>query len=237
MTAVQFIERLHALSSAEEAEKILRYFKSGEGQYGAGDQFIGVRMGQVFELAKEFIEMTPAEIERLLESDIHEARAGGMSIMDRQGRHKKTPDSRRKELFDLYIRRSDRINNWDLVDLAAQYVVGRYLIDQPRDILYELAVSDNIWERRSAIVSTSYFLKKGETKDTFKIAEILLHDDQDLIHKAAGGWIRQAGKTNKSQLLGFLDHYAAIMPRVMLRYAIEHLNEAERAHYLGLKGH
>src|SRR5262249_49087538 len=119
VSAKRFIERLKACRSPEELKKIQRYFKSGEGQYGEGDEFMGVRMGQVFALAKEFIEMPPDEIEKLLESPIHEVRAGGLSIMDKQARSKKTPESRRKELFDLYIRRTDRINNWDLVDVSS----------------------------------------------------------------------------------------------------------------------
>ena len=126
VNAAQLVKRLKIHCSAEELKKIQRYFKSGEGEYGEGDEFIGVRMGQVFELAKEFIEMPLSEIEKLLESPIHEARAGGLSIMGKQARSKKTSDERRKELFDLYIRRHDRVNNWDLVDLGALYVVGIY---------------------------------------------------------------------------------------------------------------
>jgi hypothetical protein len=162
MTAKQFIKKLETLRSATELKKIQRYFKSGEGQYGEGDEFMGVRMGQVFALAKEFIEMPPDEIEKLLESPIHEVRAGAMSIMDKQARDKKTPESRRKELYDLYMRRHDRINNWDLVDLGAPHVVVGYLFDKPRAILYKLARSKNMWERRTAIVSTFYFIRKGE---------------------------------------------------------------------------
>ena len=184
MAAERFIRELNTLRSAEELRKYQRYFKLGEGQYGDGDEFIGVRMGQVFALAKEFIDMPPSEIEKLLESPIHEVRAGALSIMDKQARSKKTPESRRKELFDLYIKRSDRINNWDLVDVSCPFVVGGYLFDKPRDILYEMARSSNMWERRTAIVSTSYFVRNGDVADTFNIAEILLTDDQDLIHKA-----------------------------------------------------
>ncbi|KAB2915585.1 MAG: DNA alkylation repair protein [Bacteroidetes bacterium] len=236
ITAELFVERLWKLQSDEELAKIQRYFKSGKGQYGEGDKFIGVRMGQLFALAKEFVAMPPLEIEKLLQDNIHEIRAGALSIMDKQARIKKTPESRRKELYELYIRRHDRINNWDLVDVSCIYVVGGYLFDKPRDILYQLAVSDNMWERRTAIVSTAYFLKYGQVDDTFKIAEILLHDEQDLIHKAVGGWIRQAGKNkHRARLLEFLDQFAATMPRTMLRYAIEHLDDAQRKHYMGLK--
>lgn len=230
-----FIKRLKELSSAEELEKIQRYFKSGAGEYGEGDEFIGVRMGEVFALAKEFIDLPPVEIEALLESSIHEARAGAMSIMDKQARRKKTPADRRQELFDLYLRRSDRINNWDLVDLGAPYVVGGYLFDKPRDVLYELARSKNIWERRTAIVSTAYFIRQDDLDDTFTIAALLLADEEDLIHKATGGWLREAGRKDRPRLLAFLDEHAATMPRTMLRYAIEHQGDDRRKHYREMK--
>lgn len=235
ISAKEFMKKLEALRSAEELKKIQRYFKSGEGQYGESDEFIGVRMGQIFALAKEFIEMPPSEIEKLLENPIHEARVGAVSIMDWQARDKKTPDERRKELFDLYIKRHDRINNWDLVDRSAPYVVGGYLADKPRAILYKLARSKNMWERRTAIVSTFYFIRKGEIDDTFKIAEILINDNEDLIHKAVGGWLREAGKKDRQRLLSFLDKYAATMPRTALRYAIEHFEKKLRKHYMSMK--
>ena len=235
INAKRFVERLKAHRSPDELKKIQRYFKSGEGEYSEGDKFMGVRMGQVFALAKEFIEMSPAEIEKLLESPLHEVRAGAVSIMDWQARNKKTPESRRKELFDLYLRRHDRINNWDLVDRSAPYVVGGYLFDKPRAVLYKLARSKNVWERRTAIVSTYYFVRAGDVADTFKIAEMLLTDDQDLIHKATGGWLREAGKKDPQKLKSFLDQHAATMPRTALRYAIERLDKRQRTHYLGLK--
>ena len=235
MTAKQFVKKLEALRSATELKKIQRYFKTGEGQYGEGDKFIGVRMGQVFALAKEFMNMPPDEIEKLLESPIHEVRVGAVSIMDWQARSKKISAERRKELFDLYIKRHDRINNWDLVDRSAPYVVGGYLFDKSRAILYKLARSKNMWERRTAIVSTFHFIRKGEIDDTFKIAEMLLNDKEDLIHKAAGAWLREAGKQDRPRLLRFLDQYAATMPRTFLRYAIEHLDKKQREHYLSIK--
>jgi 3-methyladenine DNA glycosylase AlkD len=235
-TAQDFLDRLHKLQDDEELRKILRYFKSGEGEYSEGDIFIGVRMGLVFDLAKEFVAMELVEIEKLLESPIHEVRVGGVSIMDFQARTKKTPEDQKKELFDLYIRRHDRINNWDLVDRSAIYVVGSYLYDKPRDILYNLAASKNIWERRTAIVSTAYFIKKGDVADTFIIAGLLMNDSEDLIHKAVGGWIRQAGMgKHRQQLLNFLEIHAAVMPRTMLRYAIEHLDKEQKNYYMGLK--
>jgi 3-methyladenine DNA glycosylase AlkD len=236
ITAADFIELLHSYSSSIERKKTERFFKSGEGQYGEGDVFLGVRMGQVFTLAKEFIEMEPEEIEKLLESPVHEARVGAVSIMDFQARSKKTTERRKKELFELYLRRHDRINNWDLVDRSAQFVVGAYLFEKPRKVLYKLARSKNVWERRTAIVSTGYFIRKGELDDSFKIAEILMDDPHDLIHKATGGWIREAGKQDLPKLLGFLDKHAATMPRTALRYSIEHLDDKRRKHYLELKG-
>ena len=195
---------------------------------------MGVRMGQVFELAKEFIEMPPDEIELLLEDRVHEVRAGALSIMDKQARRKKTTEVRRKELFDLYLRRTDRINNWDLVDLAAPHVVGGYLFDRPRDILHGLAHSQNIWERRTAIVSTAYFIRSGDVSETFAIAELLLADDEDLIHKATGGWLREAGRREPEKLLRFLDQHASRMPKTALRYATQHLSAEQRAHYRAL---
>lgn len=233
-TAKLFLEQLEENRSQQELEKIQRYFKSGKGEYGEGDVFMGVRMGTVFALAKEFIDMSPKEIEKLLESPVHEARAGAVSIMDFQARNKKTPESRRKELYDLYLRRHDRINNWDLVDRSAQYVVGAWLADKPRDILYKLARSKDVWERRTAIVSTACFLRKRDPDDTFRIAEMLLKDKHDLIHKAAGGWLREAGKQDPDRLHAFLEQYAAAMPRTMLRYAIEKLGAGDKKYYMEL---
>jgi 3-methyladenine DNA glycosylase AlkD len=179
--------------------------------------------------------MPSGEIERLLDSPVHEVRAGALSIMDKATRRKRTPDARRKELFDLYLRRIDRINNWDLVDLAAPYVVGGYLFDKPRDILFDLARSQDVWERRTAILSTLYFARQGDLDDIYRIAEILLDDGHDLIHKAVGGMLREAGKHDRPRLLRFLDERAATMPRTMLRYAIEHLDDQQRAHYRQLR--
>src|SRR5436190_16081940 len=236
VTEKKFIEKLKTMASAKEAEKIQRYFKSGEGQYGAGDKFIGVRMGRLFSLAKEFIEMPVAELEKLLESPIHEVRAGAVSIMDKASRNKKTSAARRKELFDLYMRRHDRINNWDLVDLGCLHMTGSYLYNKPHDVLYKLARSKNIWERRTAILSTCYFIRQGEVTDTFKIAELLVNDKEDLIHKAAGWMLRFAGDKDPKKLLSFLDKYAATMPRTLLRYAIEKLTKKQREYYMNLKG-
>jgi 3-methyladenine DNA glycosylase AlkD len=235
LTAERFVKKLNTYRSAEELKKIQRYFKTGAGEYGEGDIFIGVRMGQVFALAKEYIDLPPSEIEKLMESQLHEARAGAMSIMDKQARRKQTPASRRKELYDLYLRRHDRINNWDLVDLAAAYVVGGYLFDKSRAVLSKLARSKNLWERRTAIVSTAFFIRQGEVADKFKLAKLLVKDKEDLVHKGTGWMLRFAGEVDRPQLLSFLDEHAATMPRTLLRYSIEKLDKAQRVHYLGLK--
>jgi 3-methyladenine DNA glycosylase AlkD len=235
LTAKNFIEELKKNQSDKELEKIQRYFKSGEGEYGHGDKFMGVKMGNLFALAKQFEGMPVAEIEKLLESPIHEVRAGGISIMDKESRTKKITGERLKEFYDLYMRRHDRINNWDLVDLGCLNMTGRYLYDKPHAVLYKLAKSKNIWERRTAILSTCYFIRQGYPDDTFKIAELLLNDKEDLVHKATGWMLRFAGAKEPKRLVAFLDKYAATMPRTLLRYAIEHFDKKKREFYMGLK--
>jgi len=235
LTAKIFIERLNAMQSDKEKEKIQRYFKTGEGQYSEGDQFIGVKMGELFALAKESNGMPIIELEKLLNSPVHEARAGAVSIMDKESRSKKITAERLKDFFELYIRRHDRINNWDLVDLGCLHMTGSYLYSKPRAILYKLAKSKNLWERRTAIVSTCYFIRQGETDDTFKIAELLVNDKEDLVHKGTGWMLRFAGTKNPKQLITFLDKYAATMPRTLLRYSIEHFDKKKKAYYMGLK--
>ena len=148
---------------------------------------------------------------------------------------KKLTEAKKKELFDLYIKRHDRINNWDLVDRSAPYVVGGYLFDKPRSLLYKLAKSKNAWEHRTAIVSTYFFIRQNDLDDTFKIAEILVNDKHDLINKAVGGWIREAGKRDKDKLLQFLDRHASTMPRVTLRFAIEKLDKKKKEFYMNKK--
>jgi 3-methyladenine DNA glycosylase AlkD len=234
LTAKQFIDRLKSYQSDIELKKIQRYFKSGEGQYSEGDQFIGVKKGQLFALAKQFEGMPVVELEKLLESPIHEIRAGAVSIMDKESRNKKISPGRLEEFFKLYIRRHDRINNWDLVDLGC-YMTGSYLFDKPRNILYKMARSKNMWERRSAIVSVTYFIRQGDVEDTFKIAEILVNDKEDLVHKGTGWMLRFAGDKDPRKLIGFLDKYAATMPRTLLRYAIEKLDKKKKEYYMALK--
>ncbi len=229
LTADEFVKGLNALSSSSVA-KSHNHLASDD-----GDVILGVRMGQVFALAKEFVDMPLREVEKLLESTIHEARVGAVSIMDFQARSKKTTEARKKELFDLYIKRHDRINTWDLVDRSAPYVVGGYLFDKPRKILYKLARSRKMPERRTAIVSTGYFIRQGDVEDTFKIAEMLLDDKEDLIHKATGWMLRAAGDVDRQTLVDFLETYAASMPRVTLRYTTEHFDKKQREKYLQMK--
>lgn len=234
LSAQHFIDLLTALQSDDDLKKHQRYFKFVAHDQTCDDYFIGVRMGTIFQLAKGFIDMPIGEIETLMESPIHEVRAGAMSIMGQCAKSTKCSHFRLEELADLYVRRHDRVNNWDLVDLAAFYVVGRYLADKPRDILYKLARSSDLWERRTAILATAHFIKQGDVADTIKIAAILALDKEDLVNKGTGWMLRYAGDKDRAQLLGFLDKHAATMPRVALRYAIEKLNADERRHYLDL---
>lgn len=235
MDADRFVAELRALATEEDAAQLARYFKTGPGQYGEGDTFIGVRMGSVFALARANLGMPLAELERLLDSDIHEARAGALTIMNEEAKRKRIPEDRRRELYELYLRRHDRINNWDLVDVACRYVIGVYLFDKPRDRLDALARSESLWERRTAIVSCWTFIRAGQTDDVVAIAELLLDDGEDLIHKATGWMLRYIGDVDRPGLIAFLERHAARMPRTMLRYAIEKLPPQERSRWLGMR--
>ncbi len=232
-TATKFLAQLQSLKSEEKRKSYEQGFASS---IRDGDIFIGVRMGDIFRLAKESMAMSLDEIEKLLDSPIHEARVGAVSIMDFNARDKKTTAATRKDLFDLYIKRHDRINTWDLVDRSAIYVVGKYLSDKPKDILYKLAKSKMMAERRTSILSTAYFMmKQNDTEDTFKIAQMLLTDKEDLIHKAVGWMLRVSYGVDQKMFFTFLDNHASTMPRIMLRYAIEKLDKEQRKKYLGLK--
>lgn len=206
--AQDFIKELEKHRNEQDVEKMKRFFKSSD----SSTLCLGLNMRTVFQIAKQFIDMTLPEIEKVLESPYYEVRMGAVSIMDYQAKQKKLSNDKREALFDLYIRRHDRINNWDFVDRSAPSVVGTYLLDKPRAVLYDLAHSENIWKRRTAIVSTHAFIKKGEIDDTFKIAEILINDKEELIQKAVGSWIREAGKRDEQALKRFFertcDHYA-----------------------------
>ncbi len=228
----QFIATLKDLADPAAIAGVSRFFYTAPNGHSAGNKILGVSFGKIFTAAKQFIDMPLAEIERLLECPYYEVRMGAVSIMDFQARAKRTPAEHRQALFDLHLRRHDRINNWDLVDRAAPHVVGGYLSDKPRNVLYALARSQNPWERRTAIVSTYYFIRLGEVDDTFRIAELLVNDEHELAQKAVGSWIREAGKKDQKRLLHFLDARAATMPRAMLRYAVEKLLAETRAKYL-----
>lgn len=228
LTAKQFLNELSAFQVKAELKNVQRFFR----YEGMESKFLGVRMSNIFSLARQFVQMPVVEIEKLLESEYYEARMGAVSIMDFQARDKKTATERKKELFDLYISKHRYINNWDLVDRSAPHVVGGFLFDKPRKILYKLAKSKTVWERRTAIVATYFFIRENDLNDTFKIAEILVNDQHDLIQKAVGSWVREAGKRDKPKLKSFLDKYAATMPRVTLRYAIEKLDKKQKDLYL-----
>jgi 3-methyladenine DNA glycosylase AlkD len=193
-------------------------------------------MGQVFALAKECMTMPLGEVRALLASSNHLVRVGAVSIMDFQARSRKTTEEGKRALFELYIDEHDRIDTWDLVDRSAIWVVGEYLRDKPRDVLYELARSNRPMERRTAILSTFAFIRHGDLDDAYRIAELLVNDDEDLVHKAVGWMLREAGKRDEPRLRAFLDRQAATMPRVMLRYAIEKLDPDVAAGYRAMKG-
>ncbi|WP_031529812.1 DNA alkylation repair protein [Dyadobacter crusticola] len=231
LTASDFIETLALYKNKNEMGKVRRFFKGDDPLTIA----FGVKFGDVFKIAEKFKDMPISEIECLLDSEFYEVRMGAVSIMDFQARDKKVSEQHKKVLFELYLDRHDRLNNWDFVDRAAPSVIGGYLLNKPKDILYQLAASQNPWERRTAIVSTYAFIKTGQLDDTFKIAEILLNDHHELVNKAVGSWLRTAGSKDKEKLLLFLKKHAATMPRVTLRYTIEKLSQEDRKHFLGLK--
>ena len=228
MDAQNFIDILKTHQSDAEREKIERYFDATV----SDSKIIGVRMKRIFDLAKNNKDLDIAEINTLLDSPYYEARMGAVSVMDFQAR-RKSNEEHRKALFELYLDRHARINNWDLVDRAAKRVIGGYLyeFEKPRDILYQLANSKNQWERRTSIVSTSYFIREGELDETFRVAELLLDDEQELMHKAVGSWLRHAGKTDQERLLVFLDTHAPQMPPTMLRVATQKLDNNQREQY------
>ncbi|QOD61318.1 DNA alkylation repair protein [Polaribacter haliotis] len=190
---------------------------------------------ELFSLAKEFIRMPVKEVVELLKSKNEDHKLGAISVLDWKARHRKTSTEEKKEVYKAYINNHHLIDNWGLVDRAAPYVVGGYLFDKDRTPLYRLAHSKNPMERRTAIVATYYFIRKDEIEDTFKIAEILINDNDEYVQKAIGSWIREAGKRDENKLKEFLDTYAVSMPRVTLRYAIEKLDRETKDYYLGLK--
>lgn len=228
--ARDLLRRLKDLANPKRAAALQRFFKTGPGEYGEGDRFVGLTMPQARQLAKDFAELSLGDIETLLESPLHEARTLAVVILARQ-----YPAARAKQraaIYRLYLRRSDRINNWDLVDISAPQVVGAHLETRSRAPLRRLAKSTLLWDRRIAIVSTMWFIRKGEFEDTFDVSRLLMADRHDLIHKAMGWMLREVGKKDERALLGFLDRHAGELPRTALRYSLERLSPALRRHYM-----
>ena len=218
-------------ANPEKAKQLQRFFKTGIGQYGEGDVFLGLTVPIQREIAKEFGgEVSFNEIEELLNSGIHEERL--ISLLILVDRFRKGEDKDKKYIFDFYLRNASRVNNWDLVDLTAPNIVGYFLLDKNRKILRGLAVSDSLWERRIAIVSCFAFIRNNEFDDCLKISEMLLEDSHDLIHKAVGWMLREVGKKDRAVLEGFLKKHYKSMPRTMLRYSIERFEEGLRKSYL-----
>lgn len=228
----QFIAALKEIATPEGVKYVSRFFWPDPNGHSSDNKILGVKIGKIFPIAKRFTDMPLTAVEQLLDSSYYEVRLGSVSIMDFQARRKGITPEQQKALFDLYIRRHDRINNWDLVDRAAPYVVGAYLAGKSRKPLYRLARSRNPWERRTAIVSTYYFIRSGDLDDTFAIAEILRSDKHELVQKAVGSWIREAGKKDQQRLVQFLEKYSATLPRTILRYAVEKLPASQRAKFL-----
>ena len=224
------IASLASMASDAEREKYRRYFPDDPAA-----PFLGVRMGAVFDLAKTALDLEAAELERLLARPEHEVRALACSIMGKSAARPRTTEERRTELFELYLRRHDRIDQWDLVDLAARDVVGAYLADRDRTVLDRLAASGFWPERRTAIVATSAYIRAGEIDDAYRIAELLADDPEPLVQKATGWMLRYAGDRDVARLTAFAERHAATMPRVALRAAIEHLPKEERARILGIR--
>jgi 3-methyladenine DNA glycosylase AlkD len=227
---------LKEYANPEKAEILQRFFKTGPGQYGEGDIFLGVVVPQQRAIVKKFWkDASLKDIGELLSSKIHEERDVGVLMLVEKFKRGEGEEGK-KEIFDFYLRNTAGINNWDLVDLSAPHVVGGYLIDKKieRKVLYKLVKSKNLWERRIAILATFAFIRAGDFGDTLKIAELLLRDSHDLIHKAVGWMLREIGKRNQKVLEKFLQEGGRymVMPRTMLRYAIERFEEGKRKSYL-----
>lgn len=222
------------VANAKQAKILQRFFKTGKGEYGEGDIFLGIRVPEQRKIAKEYSGLSLPRIQELLESDIHEHRLVGLLILIEK--YNKSDEENKGNIFNFYLKNSKKINNWDLVDLSAHKIIGEFLIDKDKKILYELAQSKNLWEKRIAIVSTFAFIKKEEFVDTLRISEILLDDSHDLIHKAVGWMLREVGKKDEKSLEKFLEKHYKKIPRTTLRYSIEKFEEKKRKKYLNKKG-
>lgn len=233
MTTSEIKQSLEAFSDPQRAVNLSWFFKTGPGQYGEGDQFVGVTVPQIRKVAAAHRDAGLAEIQELLDSPIHEHRLCALIML--VYKFGKSTEVDKHNIYKLYLQNihKHRINNWDLVDVTCRDIVGAYLWDKPRDVLFEMAKSDNLWERRVSIISTFYFISHGDPSTSLALAEQLLHDKHDLMHKAVGWTLRELGKrVDRQLLLDFLDQHAKEMPRTMLRYSIEHLSPETRKHYM-----
>jgi len=224
---------LKKLSNSKKAKIYQRFFKTGPGQYGEGDIFIGLTGPEQGQVAKKYSDLTLRELQKLITSKIHEHRAVSLIILKQQ--YKKGDCGIQDRIAKFYLKNKDHINNWDLVDISAPHILGHYLLDKDKSVLYQLVKSDSLWDRRISIISTYTFIKAGKFSDTKKLAVLLLKDTHDLIHKAVGWMLREMGKQNKAELLKFLDKYATKLPRTALRYSLEKLSEKKRKYYMQLK--
>jgi 3-methyladenine DNA glycosylase AlkD len=232
MTASAIMKRLRAVATPGKAAVLARFFKTGPGQYGEGDRFLGVMVPEQRRIAKESRELPLAEVAKLLSSPYHEARLTGFLVLAYA--FERADAGHRREIYEFTLAQRAALNNWDLVDVITPVIIGGWLLERPaeRKLLRRFAKSADLWERRLAIVSTHAFIRAGDFTDTLAISETLLDDRHDLIHKATGWMLREVGKRDEAALRGFLSAHAARMPRTMLRYAIERLPEAERQAWL-----
>lgn len=221
---------LRKLKNPEKAKVLQRFFKTGKGEYGEGDIFLGIIVPLQRAIAKKYSNLPLEDIKLLLNSKIHEERLTAVFIIIQQ--YKKGDEKSRKRIYEFYLKNRKGINNWDLIDLSAPKIVGDYLIDKNKSILYKFAKSNDLWEKRIAILSTYTFIRNEKYDDTLSISKILLHDDHDLIHKGVGWMLREVGKSNLKIEENFLKKYYKTMPRTMLRYAIEKFPEKKRKAYL-----
>jgi len=229
----QLKKELQSFEDKERAKILRKYFKTGKGEYGEGDIFLGLNSQQVKDIAKKYLGMPLIKIKELLESKIHEERICALRIL--VTKYENSDEEDKANIFNFYLKNTKKINNWDLVDISSPCIVGDFLSNKNKKILYELAKSDNLWERRIAIVSTLSFIKKENFEDTLKIANLLLEDSHDLIHKAVGWMLREIGKKDIETLKYFLNENYNNIPRTTLRYAIERFEEKERKKWLRRK--
>jgi len=233
MTAKNIQIELEATASPQKKELLPYFFKTGKGQYGEGDKFIGVVVPDIRKIAKANNTISITEVEILLNSDYHECRMCALFILIEHFKKAKKEDKLQKQIVDFYLSYTYRINNWDLVDLSCKDILGKYLVNkEDRSILYRLAESDLLWDQRIAVISTFPLIKKEDYKDIIQLSEYFLTHEHDLMHKAVGWMLRETGKMNKNVLISFLDRHYTNMPRTMLRYSIEKLSPEEKAHYM-----